>query len=173
MPDIFDNYANQRPEAHPMIYAYEDANPQYSDLLKVGYTEVDVDKRVAQQYPTLHPGDKLPYKIVWRESAMYPDGSSFTDKDVHRVLTKHGFPNLKGLDGKKTEWFRCTLKDVKSAIIAVKSHTLNEENRTQTFKMRPEQQTAVDMTEAYFKKEKAVDKNRTPKFLWNAKMRFG
>ena len=41
----------QRPNAHPMIYAYEDTNPQYQGLLKVGYTAIDVDKRVAQQYP--------------------------------------------------------------------------------------------------------------------------
>ena len=53
----------QRPEAHPTIYAYEDTNPQYKDLLKVGYTSVDVKQRLAQQYPTLRPG-KLPYKIV-------------------------------------------------------------------------------------------------------------
>lgn len=45
----------QRPNAHPMIYAYEDTNPQYQGLLKVGYTAIDVDKRVAQQYPTKRP----------------------------------------------------------------------------------------------------------------------
>ena len=39
----------QRPAAHPMIYAYEDTNPQYRGLLKVGYTTVDVDRRVAQR----------------------------------------------------------------------------------------------------------------------------
>lgn len=33
----------QRPNAHPMIYAYEDTNPQYQGLLKVGYTAIDVD----------------------------------------------------------------------------------------------------------------------------------
>ena len=26
----------QRPESHPMIYAYSDSNPQYKGLLKVG-----------------------------------------------------------------------------------------------------------------------------------------
>ena len=39
----------QRPASHPMIYAYEDTNPQYKGLLKVGYPSVDVDTRVAQQ----------------------------------------------------------------------------------------------------------------------------
>ena len=50
----------QRPNAHPMIYAYEDTNPQYQGLLKVGYTAIDVDKRVAQQYPTKRPDGSVP-----------------------------------------------------------------------------------------------------------------
>lgn len=59
-----------RPMAKPTIYAYEDTNPQYAGLLKVGYTAVDVKSRVAHQYPTLHPG-KLPYRIVLEESARH------------------------------------------------------------------------------------------------------
>ena len=58
-----------RLDTNPMIYAYEDTNPQYKGLLKVGYTTSDVRKRVAQQYPTLRPG-KLPYRIVLEESAI-------------------------------------------------------------------------------------------------------
>ena len=42
-------------KANPMIYAYEDTNPQYAGLLKVGYTTVNVQARIAQQYPTLRP----------------------------------------------------------------------------------------------------------------------
>ena len=45
-----------RPESRPGIYGYEDTNPQYAGLLKVGYTTVDAQTRVAQQYPTLRPG---------------------------------------------------------------------------------------------------------------------
>ena len=58
MPNTF---FPRRPEANPMIYAYEDK--AYPGLLKVGYTAIDVQKRVAQQYPTLRPG-ALPYRIV-------------------------------------------------------------------------------------------------------------
>ena len=57
----------QRPSITPMIYAYEDLNPEYKGLLKVGYTEVDVDRRVAQQYPTNRPDGKVPYHIVLRK----------------------------------------------------------------------------------------------------------
>lgn len=160
MPDFFP----QRPEAHPMIYAYEDTNPQYAGLLKVGYTAIDIDKRVAQQYPTKRPDGSVPYRIVFRESAMYPDGSSFTDHDVHRVLKR------KRIEGMGGEWFRCTVDDVRAAVLAVRSRTANVENRTRDFPMRPEQREAVDKTEAYFKAE---DGQLYPKFLWNCKMRFG
>lgn len=157
----------QRPDSHPMIYAYEDTNPQYKGLLKVGYTAIDVDKRVAQQYPTKRPDGSVPYRIVLRESAMYPDGSSFTDHDVHRVLRK------KQITGMGGEWFKCTVNDVKAAIAAVRTGTANVENRTQTFAMRPEQEYAVDVTMRYFKSAYEEGSGRTPKFLWNAKMRFG
>ena len=44
-----DNFFPPRPSTHPMIYAYADTNSQYADLLKVGYTAIDVDKRVADR----------------------------------------------------------------------------------------------------------------------------
>ena len=166
MTAIF-NFFPQRPDAHPMIYAYEDTNPQYQGLLKVGYTAIDVDKRVAQQYPTKRPDGSVPYRIVYRESAMYPDGSSFTDHDVHRVLKR------KQITGMGGEWFRCTVDDVRAAVLAVKNHTANVENRVNSFSMRPEQQEAVDKTAAYFQSAYAEDSTRYPKFLWNCKMRFG
>ncbi len=164
MADAFDRYVSGRPSAHPMIYAYEDTNPQYAGLLKVGYTAIDVDKRVAQQYPTKRPDGSVPYRIVFRESAMYPDGSSFTDHDVHRVLKRK---QIKGMGG---EWFRCTVDDVRVAVLAVRNRTANAEDRTRDFPIRPEQREAVDKTEAYFRSE---ENQLYPKFLWNCKMRFG
>ena len=155
-----------RSSARPTIYAYRDTNPQYKGLLKVGFTSVDVEKRVAQQYPTLRPG-ALPYQIVLEEPAMRVDGSSFTDRDIHRHLKKRGFKNPDG------EWFSCTVKDVVAAIIAVRDREENEESRTLDFGMRPEQQAAVDKTIAYFKSARKERSDKTPHFLWNAKMRFG
>jgi len=157
-----------RPESQPTIYAYEDTNPQYASLLKVGYTTVDVQSRVAQQYPTLRPG-KPPYRIVLEESSMRNDGTVFTDHDVHRMLRFNGVKNPDG------EWFRCTAAQVKAAIVAVRTGQLNEENRSLDFTMRPEQKAAVEKTAAYFaswRREKG-NRNKPPHFLWNAKMRFG
>ena len=156
----------QRPDANPTVYAYEDTNPQYKGLLKVGFTVTDAQKRVAQQYPTLRPG-ALPYKIVFEESAMRNDGTNFDDHEVHRYLRKKGILNPEG------EWFKCTVKDIKAALIAIKSGTKNEDNRTLDFAMRPEQEEAVIKTSQYFDSFKKENKNKTPHFLWNAKMRFG
>jgi hypothetical protein len=156
----------QRPEAKPMIYAYEDSNPMYDNLLKVGYTAIDVERRVAQQYPTKRPGGN-PYKIVFAESAMYSDGSTFTDHDVHRALKKRNIHNPDG------EWFKCTLQDLNAAYIAVKNRTDNEESRTHDFSMRPEQEEAVNKTIEYYASAKKDYPDKAPKFLWNAKMRFG
>lgn len=155
-----------RPESRPTIYAYADTNPQYAGLLKVGYTTVNARSRVAHQYPTLKPGEP-PYRIVLEESAMRNDGSAFTDHDVHRMLRLNGVKKAKG------EWFSCTAEQVRSAIVAVRTGQLNEENRSLDFKMRPEQEAAVEKTIAYFKSFRRENTSKAPHFLWNAKMRFG
>lgn len=155
-----------RPDSHPMIYAYEENNPLYRGMLKIGYTKHDVERRIAQQYPTIRPGGK-PYRIVFAESAMRNDGSAFTDHNIHRYLQARG---IKRVDG---EWFKCTVSDVRAAWLAVKNRTENVEQRTQAFSMRPEQEDAVTKTMAYYRSTEAEGAGRRPKFLWNAKMRFG
>lgn len=159
----------QRPEVVPTIYAYELSGvPSHKGFIKVGYTERDVETRIAEQLHT----SAVPYKILLKESAMRPDGSVFTDHEVHAVLRKKGHKQLNaGTD--KNEWFNCSVQAVKAAIISVRDGIDNTENRTQTFKMRPEQAYAVQRTMAYFEKAKKDEPNQAPKFLWNAKMRFG
>lgn len=156
----------QRPNSKPTIYAYEDTNPQYEGLLKIGYTTVDAQARVAQQYPTLRPG-KLPYKIVFEESAMRNDGTVITDREVHCFLRSRKIKNPQG------EWFKCSVKEVKAAVITIRSGQMSEENRSLDFKMRPEQVAAVEKTATYFKSFRKESPKKPPHFLWNAKMRFG
>ena len=154
----------QRPEANPTIYAYELIGvATHKGLLKVGYTSRTSQGRIAEQLKT----SRVKYTIVFEESAMKNDGSTFTDFDVHRYLRKKGISNPEG------EWFKCTVKDIKAAILEIKSGVKNEDNRTLGFGMRPEQSDAVDKTMQYFKSFKKENKNKTPHFLWNAKMRFG
>ena len=157
----------ERPLVNPTIYAYEIPSNEYRGLLKIGYTNSDAKTRVAQQFPTKGPDGVDRYRIVFEESAMRNDGSCFTDHDVHRYLKRKG---IKGVGG---EWFRCTVSDVKAAIIAIKAGTNNADNRTMDFRMRPEQQQAVDKTIHYYRSAKEDFPDSSPKFLWNCKMRFG
>ena len=159
----------QRPNVTPTIYAYEligvDTHKGY---VKVGYTDRDAETRVKEQLHT----SGVQYRILLKESAMRPDGTCFTDHDIHKILRAKGFVQLnQGLD--KNEWFKCSAKDVMSAINFVRDGISTDENRTLTFKMRPEQETAVKKTIDFFVKSKADEPDKSPKFLWNAKMRFG
>lgn len=160
----------------PKIYVYTE--PQYENtawqgkrtgkgLLKVGYTTNSVQKRIAEQFGTNKPIDK-PFKILLEEIAIRNDGTFFTDKNVHNLLEKSGAYRFKG-----SEWFECTIEEVKQAIFAVKNHKNNLSNRISDFKMRPEQERAVNITSEYFTKYPYEKDKKTPHFLWNAKMRFG
>ncbi|MBI1937649.1 MAG: GIY-YIG nuclease family protein [Ignavibacteriales bacterium] len=154
----------QRPEANPTIYAYELIGVEsHKGLLKVGYTNRTSQDRIAEQLKT----SRVKYKILLEESAIRKDGSVFTDHDVHRYLRKKKIKNPEG------EWFKCSLDAIRSAILSIKLGTSIEDNRSLNFKMRHEQETAVNKTIAYFKNFKKENPKKTPHFLWNAKMRFG
>lgn len=159
----------QRPNTNPKIYAYEHIGVEaQKGYIKVGYTIRDVEDRV---YEIEHTSG-VPYRILAYWNAMKNDGSVFTDHDVHAMLKRKGHRQLnEGAD--RNEWFKCSLNDVKAAVTAVQTGTENTENRTLTFSMRPEQELAVQMTMDYFKSAYEENSGRTPKFLWNAKMRFG
>ncbi len=153
-----------RPSTNPTIYAYELVGvATHQVLLKIGYTDRDAKTRIKEQLGTA----AISYQIVLEESAMRADGSSFTDHDVHKLLRSQGFANPEG------EWFRCTVNDLRRILWEIKTGERAEANRVHTFGMRPEQQAAVDKTIAYFKSFKKENPDKTPHFLWNAKMRFG
>lgn len=153
-----------RPRANPTIYAYELIDvATHKGLLKIGYTDRDAQTRIKEQLGTA----AIQYKIVFEGSAMRRDGSSFTDCEVHRLLKEWKIVNKSG------EWFKCTLNDLRRAIHQIKTGEKTEENRVFTFNMRPEQEEAVNKSITYFKSFRKENPDKTPHFLWNAKMRFG
>ena len=159
----------QRPNVTPTIYVYKLIGvTTHEGYLKIGYTDRTAKVRIDEQTRTAN----LKYEILYTDSAMKSDGSCFTDKDVHNLLERRGFMRLNPED-KTCEWFKCNLNDIKAAIVALQSGNRNIENRTETFGMRPEQYNAVKQAYNYFKEASLDDPDRTPKFLWNAKMRFG
>jgi hypothetical protein len=158
-----DDFFPPRPPATPTIYAYASTHPDHAGLLKVGYTERTAADRIAEQFPS----GLSAYRIELIEPAMRADGSAFTDHDIHRHL------RAKGIKNTTHEWFKCTVDNVRAAVVAVRERNANVEDRTLSFGLRPEQREAVEMTAEYFRKAKTEQKGHTPHFLWNAKMRFG
>ncbi|MBQ6263970.1 MAG: GIY-YIG nuclease family protein [Clostridia bacterium] len=167
MPEM--DFFIQRPQINPTIYVYELIGvASHKGFVKVGYTDRDVETRIKEQLHT----SGVDYKILYTETAMCEDGSVFTDKDIHRILERRGFMQLKAGED-KNEWYNCTVRDVQAAITEIKTGVEMTRERTQSFKMRPEQYNAVERTIAYFKSAKTDEPDKAPKFLWNAKMRFG
>lgn len=166
LSDILHN----RPAVVPTIYGY--VLPTVADhngYIKIGYTDREnTENRIKEQ---LHTAG-IPFKVLFKESAMRSDGTCFTDKDVHRLLKHKGFRQLN--EGKDhNEWFCCSEKEALETIEEVRTGIRFEGQRTWNFSMRKEQQTAVQMAKDYFEQAKKEEPDRPSKFLWNAKMRFG
>lgn len=162
-------YFKQRPQVNPTIYAYcLEGVESHKGYIKIGYTDRDADTRIREQLHT----SAVPYRILYTETALCPDGSCFTDHDIHNILKRNGFRRLnEGED--KNEWFFCSVNDVRAAVNELKNGEIFNAVRTENFKMRPEQTRAVMRTVEYYESAKNDDPTRVPKFLWNAKMRFG
>ena len=89
-----------RPAVVPTIYGYVLPDVKDHDgYIKIGYTDRDVETRIKEQ---LHAA-AIKFKVLFKESAMRPDGTCFTDKDVHKLLRRKGVKQFN--EGKDTnEW---------------------------------------------------------------------
>ena len=151
-------------ELRPRIYAYSIADKAHAGLLKVGQTSREVKKRVAEQLKTARIQN---YTIELDECAEREDGSIFTDHEVRAALSKRGFEK----DG--LEWMRCTVADLKTVIAELRTGQKFEGTHHEDFPMRDEQRAAIEKTHDYFHSIWKEDMHAVPRFLWNAKMRFG
>jgi len=153
-----------KPQARPRIYAYAIGDTAHAGLLKVGQTTRDVKQRVAEQVKTAAIKN---YKIEVDECAERDDGSIFTDHDVRAALVRKGFENV------ELEWMRCSVKDVKTVLAELRTGLRFTGTHHLAFAMRQEQVAAVNKTHAYFHSIWQEDMHAVPRFLWNAKMRYG
>lgn len=135
--------------------------------IKVGETVNAGIDRVRQQVGTAFPGLHGVDVLFHSEPAIRPDGSDFSDHDVHRVLRNAGVVNPGG------EWFEATEAEVWAAIRSLQGGLPFDPTRIQDFEPRPEQKRAVAETAAFFRAHAASAPETAAKFLWNAKMRFG
>ena len=153
-----------KPQARPRIYAYSIDDKAHKGLLKVGQTTRDVKQRVAEQVKTAAIKN---YRIELDESAERDDGTIFSDHDVRAALVKKKFENT------ELEWMHCSVRELKTVLIELRTGLRFTGTHDQTFLMRSEQVEAVKVTHAYFCSRWEEDKRAVPRFLWNAKMRFG
>lgn len=153
-----------KPDARPRIYAYSIHDEAHAGLLKIGRTTRDVKQRISEQLKTAAIKN---YTIELDEPAERDDGAIFTDHQVRAALAKKGFENV------DLEWMRCTVADLRTVLAELRSGQQFTGTHHQTFAMRREQAEAVEKTHAYFHSIWAEDMHAVPRFLWNAKMRFG
>jgi hypothetical protein len=153
-----------RPHTRPRIYAYSIDDKAHAGLLKIGQTTRDVRQRVAEQLKT---AAIMNYRIELDEPAERQDGTIFTDHEVRVALSNRKCEIVTG------EWVRCTARDVKTVLTELRTGQRFAGTHHETFAMRREQTEAVNKTHAYFHSIWKEDMHAVPRFLWNAKMRFG
>ena len=129
----------------PMIYAYSHPDyPPHQNMTKIGYTEKQsVEERVKQQ----HQQSRINYRILWRDNAIYKDGSGipFTDHDFHRYLTQEA--RVKRLP--RSEWFYVDGREARAYFDEFASRHPSEGETGLTYTLREEQEKAVTMTEKW------------------------
>jgi len=153
-----------KPEMRLRVYAYSIDDKAHSGQLKVGQTTRGVSHRVGQQLKTANIKN---FKIELDEVAEREDGSLITDYQLRAALVRKGFRNT------EREWIECSVKDVKATLIALRTGLQISGTRDQEFPLRAEQRAAVEKTHEYFHSIWKEDMHAVPRFLWNAKMRFG
>ena len=145
-----------------MLYAYSTPEiARHEGWLKIGDTEQGVDKRIRQQ---THTAD-VRFELEWKDIAMYRDDYTyFRDHDFHDYLTEY-----KGVErNDHTEWFHIDGATLRQYFEEFTTRNYRQKGLHHSYKLRDEQQQAVEKTLAYLE-----ENGGEGKFLWNAKPRFG
>lgn len=158
--DITGKVKSTRP-ALPQIYAHTTPEIRRHDgWTKIGYTEQDVNVRIAQQ---THTADVIA-KLEWHGNATYEDtGEVFHDTDFHTYLRHLGINDQPG-----TEWFEINPPNAKGRFHEFReNHGILDGLGASDYELRAEQEAAISKTLDYFQLHEQGE------FLWNAKPRFG
>ncbi len=179
--------------SYKLIYVFAIPDDAHAGSVKVGDTKLDTDltpdrlqpnckelnqaalERIRSYTKTAAVDVTLLHTELAIRTIQKKDGSfnteSFRDYDVHRVLLNSGIKKKTFGDKKLgNEWFCCDDVTAIKAITAVKHgdsaiDTLISMGKFIPISFRPEQKEAIEKTVKQFKK--------SPRMLWNAKMRFG
>lgn len=159
-----------KPSVRVRIYAWTHKNAPtgYEGLIKIGQTtKEDVNQRIRESQGQVQQQYTLHLNVI----AERDDGSTFRDTDVIRRLVQKGFENPK--IGSSREWVKCSPADVLTAVTELRTGRTAAGQHHLDFGMRPEQLEAVNQTIDYYQSVWSEDPDSVPRFLWNAKMRFG
>ncbi|MGV8883976.1 MAG: DEAD/DEAH box helicase family protein [Microbacteriaceae bacterium] len=159
----------KKPTGEPRIYGWSSGEvaERWRDCLKIGQTTRDVNERIRESQGQA----RVDYVVEVDERAINVDGVRLTDGKVRERLIAKGFENVTFQSSK--EWIRCTAADVLTAIEELRKNQSLTGTHHETFGLRDEQKAAVKKTREFFEREWSQDSNAVPRFLWNAKMRFG
>lgn len=134
-----------------------------TSVLKIGETARGAAIRVAEQFPHTYNRTKQ-YKIEFEVSAWSEvEYRMINDTEIHEQLLRDEYIQM------GNETFIIDTEDALSYIHSIRNNIGLDLHRNQDFKPRPEQLEAVERTMRFFIAESSAN----PKFLWNAKMRFG
>ncbi len=179
--------------SYKLIYIFAIPDDAHAGSVKVGDTKLDTDltpdrlqpnckelnqaalERIKSYTKTAGVTVDLLHTELAIRTIQEKDGSwhteSFRDYDVHRVLLNSGIKKKTfGTQKIGKEWFCCDDITAIKAITAFKHgdsaiDTLVPMDKFIPISFRPEQKEAIEKTVRQFKK--------SPRMLWNAKMRFG
>lgn len=160
---------SKHPNSHKEIknFIYFAQNKYYPDnWFKIGQTKRTAEVRVNEYLTIKTPTGEDDFKVIYSEIALKKNGESFSDYDFRNYLQEIGLKKLEG------EWFESDLETLISKLNEFINGEKYQINRTKNFKLRNEQQLAIEKTKNYFDKNEKKD-DVIPMFLWNAKMRFG
>jgi hypothetical protein len=170
MSRSIDELLPEKSEARLRIYAWTLNDPPagYAGLIKIGQTtKADVNARIRESQGQMQQA----YTLHVDELAERDDGTIFRDSDVRQRLIGKGFHNP--TFGSAREWIRCTPADVLTAITELRTGQNLTGTHHETFRPRREQEQAVEKAHEYYESIWAENPDAVPRFLWNAKMRFG
>ncbi|MCI7545458.1 MAG: Eco57I restriction-modification methylase domain-containing protein [Treponema porcinum] len=177
--------------SYKLIYIFAIPDDAHAGCLKIGDTTVSTNLQPDRLPPNCHELNQaaqerikkytntaaVTVQLLHTELALVTKQKngkfyteSFRDYKVHRVLENSGFKKKIFENNTGNEWFCTDIDTAKEAISAVKNQmtSLDTAKSSEEFipiVFRPEQKEAIAKTVERFKK--------SPRMLWNAKMRFG
>lgn len=147
---------------YPQIYGFTaPRNADTDGYVKIGYTEKrDVRDRIREETNTAG----VEYELIFAGPAIRENGKLFTDKNLHKFMVERGHYYKPGAGD---EWLKFDDPD-EARELYEEFRRMNVDVIAEDFTLRDSQEQAISETIEHFSQNL-----ENPRFLWNAKPRFG